>query len=242
MNDKTQALANMSTRQKATAAVVAVVVIIVVWQIFGLFGGGKSAPKIEATNTAMTKPAAGGAPSGAGEMQPQVPTPRPADLPPAQNLSESEAQMLKMQQDTQAKYLEAMNELQMLRVARDIAQTNKDISAANLAKVSSDKKIIDILAPPVPPPTPATYAKNMTAPTQPTTESVVSQEIKYTVISVSQLQYRWAAVIGWQGNLYNVHVGDVLPPDGSTVVSIAKDGVVLSKDGVKKKISLVPII
>ncbi|SRR5579885_2800151 len=243
MTDKTQALSNMTTRQKATAGVVAVVVLIILWQLYSMLGGGKSVPKPAATPAAMTKPAGPGAmPSAGGEMQPpQMITPKPAELTPAPAMSESEAQILKMQQETQAKYIEAMNELQMLKVARDIAQTNKDIAAANLAKVTSDKKIVDLLAPPAPPPTPATYAKNIANPPA-SAESTITQEVKYTVISVSQLQYRWTAVIGWQGNLYNVHVGDVLPPDGSSIVSIAKDGVVLMKDGVKKKISLVPII
>jgi hypothetical protein len=62
------------------------------------------------------------------------------------------------------------------------------------------------------------------------------------VISVSQLQNRWGAVLGYQGNLYSVFSGDVLPPDGSKVISISKSGVILEKNGIRTLVSMVPVI
>ena len=65
----------------------------------------------------------------------------------------------------------------------------------------------------------------------------VVADAPYVVISVSMQFDRWSAVLGNQGKLYNVSVGDNLS-DGSTVVSINKTSVVLSKDDRKRKLSI----
>ena len=52
---------------------------------------------------------------------------------------------------------------------------------------------------------------------------------------------RWTAVLGSQGKLYNVAVGDVLA-DGERVLSISKSGVILEKEGKSKKISIISSI
>jgi type IV pilus biogenesis protein PilP len=241
--DKVQALSNMNTRQKVTAVVMILVVLVVIWQVSGMFGGKKTAPKTDVTssqnaNTSKTMSAAGGndANGGMGPGMQSPNTPRPADVPQAAPMSDTEAALVKLQQETQVLYLKALNELQLLKVTRDIAQTNKDISTANLAKVVAEKKVVDLLAPPPAPSASETLKSSIPIDTS------LSQDVKYSVISVSQLQYRWGAVLSYKGNLYNVHVGDVLPPDGSTVVSIAKDGVTLDKNGTKIKLSLIPVI
>jgi len=242
---KAQALANMTTRQKVMGGVVVLIVLIILWQLSSMFkGGGKKTarPIIETNSTAMMGASGPGAVAPGAPMQPQQITPKPAELKQAQPMTDREAELMKLQQETQAKYLDALNQLQILKVTRDIAQTNKDISTAKLATVVSEKKIVDLLTPPAPPATPETYAKNLVNPTSTGAIVTPEQEVNYSVISVSELQYRWGAVLGYKGNLYNVHVGDILPPDGSTVFSINKDGVTLLKDGVKKKISLISII
>src|SRR5690606_24594193 len=137
----------------------------------------------------------------------------------------------------------AVNELQMLKIQRDIAETNKAIAGAKLDTVNAQKNIVTLLAPEQP----SNYAQHLVNPTgaaAPTagTPPPTIIEVPYTVISVTEIQGRWGAVIGAQGKLYNVHVGDVLPADKSKVISINKSGVVLEKDGVKKIVSLVPII
>lgn len=235
-SDKLQALSSMTTRQKVTAGIIAVIVLILIWQVKGLFSGGGAPAKSTAAKT--TAGAAQGTMAMApGGGSPAVMTPKPADIPQAQPMTEREAEIMKLQQETQAKYLEALNELQMLKLSRDIALTNKDISTAKLARVVSEKKIVDLLTPPAPPSSSESMTKNI----QPIS-TLGDQEVKYSVVSVSQLQYRWSAVLGYKGNLYNVKVGDILPPDGSTVESIGRDGVMLNKEGVKKKVSLVPTI
>jgi len=255
MADIMQQFKNMTTRQKVTAGVFILILIIIIWQVAGLFGGGGTTTPVPAPATrptTMTGAAPGAAP---GMAQPQPQKPLPAQLQKQQPMSQREMELLKLQQETQTKYLSALNELQMLRVERELAETNQAIATARLATVTAQKGIVDLLAPPAPQITPD-YARGLVMPgtarpAQPTqppiqmppTISAPSQpEISYTVISVSQLRYKWNAVLGYQGSLYNVTVGDILPPDGSKVVSIDRSGVILEKNNVRKKISLVPII
>jgi type IV pilus biogenesis protein PilP len=153
-------------------------------------------------------------------------------------------ELMQLQQETEAKYVAALNELQMLKVQRDIAQTNKDIASAKLDTVSAEKNIVTLLTPE----TNNNYASRLTNPTQgvPTGPGngppIPIVETAYTVISVTEIQGQWAAVIGAGGKLYNVHIGDVIPDDNSKVISINRGGVVLQKGETKRTVSLVPII
>lgn len=234
--DKAKVLSSMDNRQKAIGGVLILVVLVFLWVMFG--GGFKSsspkAPTVNnqsmAANKTMT-PDAGGMPSGG--MAPQNAPQASNNVPQIVPMSDREAQLMKLQQETQTKYLEAINELQVLKVTKDIAVANKDISAAVLARVTAEKKIVDMLAPPPPPES----TNKILSPVQ-----GLGLEGSYGVVSVAELQYRWGAVLSYKNNLYNVHVGDVLPMDGSTVTAIGKEGVILEKDGVKKKVSMVPVI
>lgn len=237
--DKVQMAPN--SRKKATAGVILLVMFILVWQIAGLFGRTAGSPsKANAVGGASVAVAQTTTPGGA---PPPMITPKAAELPQAQPLSDREVALMTMQQETQVKYLEALNQLQMLKVSRDIAVTNKDISTALLGKVESEKKIVDMLTAPAA----QMGGAGATASTSTTTTTTVNplspqQAVSYTVVSISQLQYRWGAVISFGATLYSVHVGDILPPDGSTVIAIAKDSVTLQKEGTRKKLSLVSII
>jgi type IV pilus biogenesis protein PilP len=237
-DDKLQTVSNMTTRQKVTIGILAIIVLIILWQVIGLFRGSKtstSAQTRNATSRVVTPPPA---------------MPQPASLPPKPApMSQRELELMRLQQETQAKYLAALSELQMLKVTRDIAETNQAIAAAKLATITAQKKTLtELTGPTVPQSTYAsalagsTPAANEVQPPQPPPPVSIPQETNYTVISVSQLRYRWSAVIGYQGNLYSVNVGDVLPPDGSRVVNINKSGVVLEKNNIRRKVSLVPII
>lgn len=240
--NKVPSLANMTTKQKATAGVVVVIILILLWQLSSMFGGSKKSTKVTVAKPVTAAKAVGAAPGATqGVAMPNEETmkPKPAELAMAQPLSEREAELVRLQQETQTRYLQALSDLQMLKLQRDIALTNKDISTAKLATVQSEKKIVDLLTPPAPPPVSEAITKQVTPVSQ---MEAGEQNVKYSVVSVSQLQYRWAAVIGYKGNLFNVRVGDVLPPDGSTVETINSDGVILTKDGVKTKVSLVPAI
>ncbi|OGT38241.1 MAG: hypothetical protein A3F12_07265 [Gammaproteobacteria bacterium RIFCSPHIGHO2_12_FULL_38_14] len=241
-----QTFKEMPARQKATIVVFALVIIILLWQIMGLFGGGggESAQPIQPDLAAVPgQPQIQGTPT-------QPVAPQPAALPRQAGLTPREMALLKLQQETELKYITAVNELQMLKIERQIAENNKAIMSAKLDTITAQKNIVNLLTVQAPPAVPrAAYAQSLGASPAPPPEFVASAppsqpeaEVSYTVVSVSQIKYKWNAVLGYQGRLYNVTVGDVLPSDGSKVVSIDTSGVVLEKEGVRRKFSLVPII
>lgn len=264
-----KAPSGMTSRQKITIAIFVIVFVVVVWQVIGMFRSSEGEPSATAApaNRAMSgnrpmnaanQPAnAGAAPSNQPKQGQLMATPNTQANSP--ELIAARAQ----QQELQAKYIAAINELQMLKIQRDIAQANQAIMAAKLATVTAQKSIINLVNPPAPivpagvyttalggtpggspsrplgtPPRPG----SPNAPSSGPSTDDATKDITYRVISVSQIQYRWSAVLGYQGSLYHVQVGDVIPADGSTVISISRGGVVISKSGVRKKLSLVPII
>jgi type IV pilus biogenesis protein PilP len=223
MIDKTPASSN---RQKIIGVIVVLILIFIAWQVIGMFRGSGG----ETTITPIAEKTGG---TASPAMPPKI-TPKLAEVPPAP-LSEQDAALMRAQQQNQTQYVQAVNQLQVLRLQRDIAVTDKDIAAAKLAKVTAEKKIVDLLAPPAP-------AVPAGVQTPVVTQGLLDQEVRYTVVSVSQIQYQWSAVMGYKGSLFSVHVGDVLPPDGSKVIAISNTGVTLQKNGTRKKVSLVPAI
>lgn len=240
-----------TSRQIATAAVTAIIFLIVIWQVIGMLGGGSSAPApapvAKGAGPAGTPPPAltpGANPAMAGGMAPP-----PEEQQQVQPSNVRPSEFLAAQQEAQKNYLNALNQLQMLKIEKEIEETNQAIATAKLATASANKNIGDLLAKPVaPPPPPSAYANQLEGsaqlgggPTSPPPAQPV-EETSYIVISVSMEMNKWSAVIGNKGMLYNVSIGDVLPADGSTVVDINKDGVVLKKGNVKRKVSLVSSI
>jgi len=211
---------------------------ILVWQV-DAFSAQPQTP-------APVMPAAGAPASGVASTVQMHP--KPAEVPAGVPMTDREKALMALQQETQVKYLEKLNELQLLKVERDIASTSKDISTNNLAKVEADKKTIDLLSggSTVPGPVGAPGVATVPGTTVTTTSATPPpflQEVSYSLVSITEVQSRWAAVLSYKGSLFNVHVGDVLPPDGSTVVAIAKESVTLQqKGGERKRLSLVTII
>ena len=256
MIDIKQTITSMTTRQKVIAGVVAVVIIILLYEVIGMFGGSKT-PEITPTPpnpgmmSAQNKP---GMPMNAnkpgagnpGGMQPQA----VQLLKQTPEATEQEAALMKLQEETQAKYLAAINELQMLRLSLQLAEANQAIMKSKYDTIVTEKNIVDLLTKPAPQVVPGQYAQGLVNQTgvgnapQPSQQQVASQpaEAEYTVISVSELHRKWAAVLGYQGALFSVSHGDVLPPDGSVVISIDKAGIILERNGIRRKISMVPII
>ncbi len=228
-----------TTRQKIMAGVVVVVVIFLIYQVIGMFSNGGDTAKIVPAPTANKAPMqqmAGKQPSNQSGAAPAAM--QPQQVQPLKGLVVANSDVLKKQQEQQQQYLSTVNELQMLKLQKDVAETNQAISAAKLATATAEKNIGDLFVKPV---MPSDYNKLMTpgaVPPQPIGPAPVS----YVVISVSMQMNRWTAVLGYQGKLYNVSVGDVLPMDGWTVQSISREGVVLKKDNDTRKISLVPAI
>lgn len=243
----------MTTRQKVIAVAFVIIVIVIVWQVMGLFGGSKPSPTaIVATTTTqatMTTARPGTAPSA-----PANPAPDQAVL--HQMPVSMDNQIVEAQKEVAQKYIDQLNQLQMLKVQREIADTNQAIATARLATVTAEKSISDLLTTPTAPPPaipvpPGAYATPLVNPTPSGQTVVATQEVppppvpsesNYSVISVAMQFGKWNAVLGYEGKLYSVGIGDILPTDGSVVASINKNGVTLVKDGKRKRIGIVASI
>lgn len=238
-------------RQPIVIGILAVIVVFILYEAYGMFGGGGgSAPATPPATTSAAITPTPAMPAG-GQMPPQMQQQAAAQNQPAQPpLTPREIELMRQQEELEARYIAAVNELQMLKVQKDIAEANKAIASAKLDTVTAQKNTLNALSPQAPT-TPEGYAQAL-AGGQPLPAAAVqtagasaaaAQQPTYTVISITNLQYRWSAVLGYQGKLYSVSVGDVLPADNSKVTAIDKSSVTLiNKDGKETKISLVPII
>ena len=61
-------------------------------------------------------------------------------------MSQREMELLAQQKQIEAKYIAALNELQALRLEREIAETNKAIIDAKLGTITAQKNIIDLIS------------------------------------------------------------------------------------------------
>lgn len=252
----------MSTRQKATIVLIVIVMIILLWQIKGLFKSSDStpapvAPMQIAPNKQNSTTGTATSPSAPQSAEGMVPTPLPSIktasllLPPSED-----AQELKAQSDVQKKYIDYLNRLAILKLEREIAETNSAIAAAKLDTRKSENDLGNAMIANLPKPVPTTaYSNALVAPTTgavgaepvsppPPVAAALTQQAKivtvssYALISVAMQLQKWSAVIGYNGKLYNVSIGDILP-DGSVVDSISRDMVVLKKDGKRLPLTIV---
>jgi hypothetical protein len=249
-------------KQKIIIGVLVLVVLVIAWQVLkpsGDTGVGSPTPAVSATGA---KPMMGSpnAPSSSSNnaMGANSPPPAPTFEAPKQAPVLANAEALKLQQETQGKYLAALNELQMLKLQKEIAETKEGITAATLSTATTEKSITDLLtvqqapsagqfgpsqpqlqpAAPIPQPTSAPQIAPAPAPLPAPKPN--SPALPYSLLSVSFEGSKWNAVIGFQEKLYTVGVGDSLPPDDSIVEGINKDGVMLKKDKETRKIMMTP--
>lgn len=235
----TQGFAGLSRGQKIVVVLVLMTVLFVIWEMIGLYHGGKNAstflsPSQPAVAATVPTPKVAVQPSN-----PPNPVAAPSRVPVAQvkpEQSRPEAQMvppasilLTQQEQVQSKYVSALNELQMLKIQKEIAETSQAIVAAKLATVAAEKSITNILSE-------ADLGKNP----PPKSEPVVplSEAGGYSVQSVSMEQDQWHALVKFKDKLYSVTVGDMLPPDRSLVKAIDQKGVILDTGGLEQRIPL----
>lgn len=262
-NQLKTSLGSLTAKQKVIGAVTVIVIIFLIYEIIQMFSGGSTTPPPAPVPAAKPHPM-----NAMNANGPAAPTPTPGMAPNAAPAapaapqvatvnaltSPKDNQALRDQADQQKMYLDSLNQLQLLKIKREIAETNQAIATARLATETANKNMSDLLTQPAPVSLPASAYTNklMGGVTVGPAEGSIQQpkaavqqvvtETPYVVISVSMEFHRWSAVLGNQGKLYNVSIGDVLP-DGDTVGAISRDGVVLvSKDGKRRKISLVSSI
>jgi hypothetical protein len=268
-NQPKNRLDSMPTKQKVMIVVTVIVVLIVIWQVMGLFGNSSSVPPTTfapapTTNMAANAPGAGGmtpasqnVPPGAAPIAQSVSTPQSAVMIAPREAPISKTPTQEEQDKVEKRYLKQLNDLEQLKIERQIEETNQAIATAKLATVTAEKSTAELLTKPAVILPDSAYANQLVSPTRsgasvpegPPNEQIppapleqIAPEVTYNVISVSMQFNKWTAVIGAQGKLYNVSVGDTLPLDGSIVSSINKNGVTLRKDNRTRKISMTTAI
>lgn len=264
--DPKEALTHLSPKQKITAAMVMVVVIVLLWQVIGMFGGGSSSTPTK-TNTkniangngggssgpAMVQPANFGAQQASPEIQVQIARMQ-AQTQQQYVTAMNQLQLLKMsQQIADVNKAIASAKLDTVKSEKEIVEMlTKPAPQVESARNYSENLRNPLAAVQGQQPGQLPQIEGVQAPTVATQQAQAasvaavqpedSKIASYVVISVSRLMNKWSAVLGYQGRLYSVYVGDVMPVDGSTIKSIDKFSVLLAKGGTEKKISLVPII
>jgi len=251
--------ASLPPRQKITVIIVLMVFIFIVWEVIGMFRGNKdgttivpSQPAVAAT-APQPKPGTIKSPPPAVQKMaapaPVVMAPKPATaahLSPQQSHPEMEpvppsSIVLVQQEQVQSKYVTALNELQMLKIQKEIAETSQAIVAAKLATATAEKSITDLLTvaqtPPTPPPTLSPSSTNLSPPGS-GSPMISDANGSYSVQSVSMEQDQWHAVVKFKDQYFTVSVGDMLPPDKSMVKAIDQHGVTLDTGGMEQRIPL----
>lgn len=239
--------AEVPTKQKATIGIIVVVLLILVWQVMGLFRGGSSkAPTITPaqSGTPASNPSSGISASASG--------PAATMAQPQSQISQislqHDVEFIKMQQEIQKKYLDFINQLQLLRLQKEIAEANQAITTSNLATATAEKNIADLVTQSASTSAPATTSATLAAnlpPAPPSSEDEAAAakaaqakaDDHYAVVSVAMQFDKWTAIVTYKGKLYSVNVNDILP-DGSKVLKISNDGVLIEKDSKQTMISL----
>lgn len=233
------------SRQKITVIVFIVVVAIIGWQAFSLFQESTPPPSSSPSNQpAPATPPGSSTATPTPPASPITTSPPPAPvLPKPPLLSAKELELIKLQKQAEERYVAAVNQLQMLKIEREIAETNKSIADARLATATSEKEMAALAQ------NLSGFSQNLTTGPTPTAApspqdiSSLAAGGNFAVISVSYIQGRWSAVLSAQNKLYQVFVGDILPDfNNIKVLEINKSGVTLKIGDEERKISLVPLI
>jgi len=245
----------LTTKQKVIAILTVIIFAFIIYEVIGFFSSEKQAEPVitpvkpasfaqsKQTTTVRTQVKPGTAAAG---KTPGSPQPVLLAAVPAITVNREGIDFQK-QREQQQNYLDSVNQLQLLKVKREIAETNQAIAAARLATETANKTMSDLLTQPAVMPVPP--AGNFAGKTEAAASSAQPAEqsapppppqvldVPFTVVSVSMQMNRWNAVLGYQDKLYSVTLGDSLF-DGSKVASINKSGVTLVKDGKRRRISI----
>lgn len=222
---------NPEKKKRIMTGLLIVILMIIIWQLFGLFSNNTPAPLPSKSNNMSVS------------TTQKMPQSKP--LIPENTIKTAEE---KLREAESARYLAAIDELQLLKVHKEIAETNRDIAKAGQETVNAQRNTLEVLSGIMPPSNASGYAANLGAQAAPVpaptpAPAATNTRTEYVVVSVSMLQGKWAAVLGNQGQLFNVSVGDVIPLDQSKVLAIDRGGVLIADTlGNRKRLSLVPII
>ena len=253
-------------KQKVMIGIIVVIFLGLAWVMFGGGGSGSTpAPTPNPVAANGPKPMSGGpqmsAPNGmpiamTPAAAPEMSQPKPAILP-------VNNEILRLQQQTQADYLQSVNKLQMLKIQQSIDETKTAIATAELSRMTAEKSIADLItskessggggdmgpiggSPSSPYGSPPPFVSN-TAPSNPVASVPSAPSMvpsvpqvpmtPYTVLSVAYNGHRWSAVLAAMNKTMNVRIGDTLE-DGSVVTSISRNEVTLRRENKSRSIAV----
>jgi hypothetical protein len=248
-------------KQKVIIGIIVVVVLIALWQLIDT-GGSSSVPTIAPTpvasapgkpavGSAMQAPSAGASMAAAPMAMPNAPAPASSEI--RQEKISATSDLTKPQQQSQTEFISSLNKLQLLKLQREIDETKTAIATAELNRMTAEKSIADLITKQAIVAQPAVdqFSSNSSAASAPApvpaavaAAPAAVMDFPYTVMSVAYEGRRWTAVVSGipagatAPKLYTVSVGDILPLDGSTVVTIDKQGITVKKNTSSRMISL----
>lgn len=265
MNDTQSRFAALPPRQKASVVIFFIIGAVVIYLIIGMFRNGSSSAPAPITPVTTNQTTAAPAPLNK-PVPPQANQAGPSSLPPgvgqgphpnqaAANPPERHvspiiskpmvekalpsSSFLVQQDQSENRYVSAINDLQMLKIQREIAETNEAIVTAKLATVTAEKTIAELLGATLGNmngPKSAPKEEPNSLPPPPIPAAMAQPRATYTVQSVTMELDQWHAVLTYMGKQYDVSVGDVLPLDGSTVSAIDAKTVTLELGDMKQRL------
>ncbi len=152
----------------------------------------------------------------------EVPTHQP-DLEQLKMLQESEA--------VQQEYLSLVNKYQLIQLQQKVAQAENTLASSKLQSAQIQSQTQDL----------TTQLKSSSV-----SQASLAQQDQakhrsafqdLTVMYVAKQQGRWTAMLSASGNYFEVKVGTRLP-DGSVVSRIDDRGVILSRDGSRRPVTI----
>src|SRR5579872_6219925 len=152
MADDKMTFSTLTTKQKVIGVLLVVILGFIIYEVMGLFSSGEKntaqmahpmlRPASSPKPTQMTMGPAGtlSVPPGA-PVQSAVATVSTVTLPESSDLQKQQAAQQQM-------YLDSVNQLQLLKIKREIAETNQAIASARLATETANKSMSDLLTQP----------------------------------------------------------------------------------------------
>ena len=139
--------------QKQKIMIVAIVVIVgaMGWLMFG--GGGSSSGDVSSPTAGSNMAMNNGSKSlpnnsnmgGMNNTTANTNAPAPEMMTPKPAMLSINSEILKVQQQSQADYLQSVTKLQMLKIQREIDETKTAIAAAELSRMTAEKSIADLI-------------------------------------------------------------------------------------------------
>lgn len=196
-------------KQKVMLVITIILFIFLAYLVYNMFFSKSATTPVKPVTTAQP------APSTTMETAVTPTSGEPAhgnvQTVPMPDPSAEEKAILKRSEEIERQYLSLVSEYQLAQIQQKLAQTNAQIAQSKLSalKATAEAKKFDIEG----------NANNAT-------EAAADMKALY----VGYNHGAWMAMLSLGSTMYQVHMGTRLP-DGSTVSSISKMGVILSKNG-----------